>query len=179
MKPRPGYQPGPASGAQVQKRDGENWGLILVREMQHSPEQVWNALTDPEQLRQWAPFDSDQSLAKAGNTAKLTTVGAPQLMVSETTVKKAEPPKLLVYEWGGNDVRWELDPNGEGTRLTLYTSIDRRYISMGAAGWHLCFDSLDHLLGGDPIGRMVGMEMMQFDGWQRLNVEYGKQFGTK
>jgi hypothetical protein len=49
----------------------------------------------------------------------------------------------------------------------------------GAAGWHICFDVLDRLLGGAPIGRMVGMETMKFEGWQRLNKEYAKQFGVK
>ena len=34
--------------------------------------------------------------------------------------------------------------------MTLWTNIDRRFIAMGAAGWHLCFDVLDHLLNGTP-----------------------------
>jgi hypothetical protein len=37
------YTPGPASGAQVRK-GGEKWTLILVRELHHSPEKVWQAL---------------------------------------------------------------------------------------------------------------------------------------
>ena len=37
------YEPGPANGAQVQK-DGDNWTLILVREIRHSPEKIWQAL---------------------------------------------------------------------------------------------------------------------------------------
>ena len=27
------------------------------------------------------------------------------------------------------------------------------------------------------VGRMVGTEVMNFGGWQRLNAEYAKQFG--
>jgi hypothetical protein len=50
---------------------------------------------------------------------------------------------------------------------------------MGAAGWHICFDVLDYLLGGTPIGRIVGPEAMKFSGWQRLNAEYAKQFGVE
>jgi hypothetical protein len=76
-------------------------------------------------------------------------------------------------------MKWQLDASGGGTRLTLWTNIDRRYISMGAAGWHICFDVLDHLLGGDPIGRIVGAETMKFGGWQRLNAEYAKQFAEE
>jgi uncharacterized protein YndB with AHSA1/START domain len=178
MTARARYSPGPASGARIQK-DGEKWTLVLVRELKHSPKTVWQALTDPAQLHEWAPFDADGSLGTTGATVKLTTVGAPALHVTETTVTRAEAPRVLVYNWGGNDMKWELEAIGGGTRLTLWTSIDRRYIAMGAAGWHLCFDVLDRLLGGAPIGRMVGMEVMKFEGWQRLHAEYAKQFAAE
>jgi uncharacterized protein YndB with AHSA1/START domain len=171
------YTPGPATAAQVRK-DGEKWTLILVRELRHSPQKVWQALTDPAHLREWAPFDADGSLGSAGTTVKLTTVGAPSPHVTETTVTRADAHKVLVYNWGGNDMRWELEASGGGTRLTLWTSIDRRFISMGAAGWHVCFDVLDYLLSGAPIGRIVGMEAMKFSGWQRLSAEYAKQFAA-
>jgi len=175
MTDRLQYAPGPASGAQVRK-DGEKWTLVLVRELRHSPEKVWQALTDPAQLREWAPFDADQGLGTVGTTVKLTTVGAPGPHVTETRVKRADAPKVLEYKWGDFDIRWELEPVGAGTRLTLWTNIDRRFISMGAAGWHIAFDVLDHLLSGAPIGRIVGPAAMKFDGWQRLNAEYAKQF---
>jgi uncharacterized protein YndB with AHSA1/START domain len=171
------YTPGPATVAQVQK-EGERWTLVLVRELRHSPEKVWNALTDPAQLREWAPFDADGNLGAAGRTVKLTTVGAPQLHVTETRVTRADAPKTLVYNWGGNDMRWELEAAGAGTRLTLWTSIPRAYIAMGAAGWHICLDVLDHWLGDTPIGRIVGPDAMTFDGWQRLHGEYARQFGV-
>jgi hypothetical protein len=29
------------------------------------------------------------------------------------------------------------------------------------------------------MGRIVGPEAMQFEGWQRLNKEYAKQFGVE
>ena len=100
-------------------------------------------------------------------------------MISETTVTRADAPRLLEYNWGGGDIRWELEALGGGTRLTLWHNIDRRFISMGAAGWHICFDVMDRLLSGTPIGRMVGGDAMKFDGWQRLNAEYAKQFGAE
>jgi len=173
------YTPGPAFGAQMRKEEGPNWTLILVRELRHSPEKVWEALTDPAHLREWAPFDADCNLGKAGNKVKLTTVGAPQLHVTETVVTRADAPKALEYKWGGNDMRWELEPVGRGTRLTLWTSINRHFIAMGAAGWHVCFDVLDHLLEGQPIGRNVGPDGMKLPGFQRLHAEYAKLFGVK
>jgi len=177
MKIEP-YTPGPATAARVQK-DGEKWTLVLVKDLRHSPEKVWQALTDPAHLREWAPFDADGSLGTAGTTVKLTTVGAPAPQVTDTRVTRAEAPRLLEYNWGGFDMRWELDASAGGTRLTLWTSIDRRYISMGAAGWHVCLDVLDHLLDGTPIGRIAGPEAMKLEGWQRLNAEYARQFAAK
>ena len=178
MTDREQYTPGPASGAQVRK-DGEKWTLILVRELRHSPEKVWQALTDPAHLREWAPFEADGSLGTVG-TVKLTTVGAPTPQVSETTVARADAPKVLEYNWWGKDIRWELEAlGGGGTRLRLWHNIDRRFISWGAAGWHICFDVLERLLAAEPIGRMVGGEAMKFGGWQRLNAEYAKQFGIE
>jgi uncharacterized protein YndB with AHSA1/START domain len=182
MTNREQYTPGPASGAQVRKDRGENgeekWTLILVRQLRHSPEKVWQALIDPTHLREWAPFDADGNLGTVGTTVKLTTVAAPTPQVSETTVTRADAPEILEYNWGGNDIRWKLEAFGGGTRLTLWHNIDRRFISMGAAGWHICLDVLDHLLSGKPINRIVGGEAMKF-GWQRLNTEYAKQFDVK
>jgi hypothetical protein len=88
---------------------------------------------------------------------------------------RVEAPKALEY----GDTRWELEASGGGTRLTLWTRIDRRFVSMGAAGWHISFDVLDRLLSGNPIGRIAGADAMKFAGWQRLNAEYAQQFGTK
>src|SRR5450432_3386872 len=177
MTDREQYAPGPASGAHVRK-DGEKWTLVLVRELRHPPEKVWEALTDPPHLREWAPFDADGSLGTAGATVKLTTVAAPTPQVSETRVTRADAPRLLEYNWGDHEIRWELEAAGGGTRLTLWHNIDRRFISMGAAGWHICFDVLDRLLSGAPTGRIVGGEAMKFD-WQRLNTEYAKQFAVE
>jgi len=177
MTTREQYAPGPATGARVEKT-GDRWTLVLVRELHHPPEKVWRALTDPDELRQWAPYDSDKNLGRAGTQVTLTTVGAPSPHVVQTTVKRADAPNELEFEWGGGDLRWELRPHGSGTRLTLWAKIDRRYVAMGAAGWHICLDVLGHLLDGDAIGRMAGVAVLQFEGWQRLNAEYGKQFGA-
>ncbi|HKE26857.1 MAG TPA: SRPBCC domain-containing protein [Bryobacteraceae bacterium] len=172
MIDREQYAPGPISAAQVRK-DGEKWTLILVRELRHPPEKVWRALTDPVHLREWAPFVVDGSLDTVGAKVNLTWVGNPKPI--ETTVTRADAPELLEY----GDIRWELEATGSGTRLTLWHSIDRRFIAWGAAGWHISFDVLDHLLGGTPIGRLAGGDAMQSAAWQRLVGEYAKQFGVE
>ena len=93
-------------------------------------------------------------------------------------MRRADAPRSLEYNWGDHEMRWELEASAGGTRLTLWTNIGRRFIAMGAAGWHICFDVLDHFLSGNPIGRIVGGEAMKF-GWQRLNAEYARQFGIE
>src|SRR5260370_16299738 len=96
MTDRELYAPGPASGAQVIKdgvqKDKEKWTLILVRELRHPPEKVWQALTDPAHLHEWAPFEVDGSLGTAG-TVKLTWMGTPTPI--ETRATPADPPTTL------------------------------------------------------------------------------------
>lgn len=179
MSSREQYDPGRAQGARIEKSDAESWTLVLVRELRHAPAKVWQALIDPAQLQQWAPFEADSSLGTAGATVKLSTVGSPKPHVTETTIKRADEPKLLEYSWGGGDMRWELEPLGAGTRLTLWTNINRRYIAMGAAGWHICLDVLDRLVDGAPIGRITGPDAMQVPAWQRLHAEYAQEFGVE
>jgi uncharacterized protein YndB with AHSA1/START domain len=166
------YTPGPARGAQVRK-DGDKWTLILVRELRHSPEKIWQALTDPAQLREWAPFVVDGNLATPGATVTLTWVAAPAPI--RTTVTRADAPEVLEV----GDMRWELEPSAGGTRLTLWHKIDRRFVAWGAAGWHISFDVLIRLLAGDPIGRIAGGDAMKAMGWQRLVAEYAQQFGSE
>ncbi|HXK12777.1 MAG TPA: SRPBCC family protein [Vicinamibacteria bacterium] len=177
MSSRGEYVPSPAAGAEVRK-DGEKWTLVLVRELRHPPERVWQALTDPTHLREWAPFDADRSLGQIG-TVILTTVGVPAPQVSEGRVTRADPPRVLEYTWCGKDIRWELEALEDGTRLTLWHNIDRGFISWGAAGWHICFDVLERLLAGAPMGRMVSAEALRLGGWQRLITEYAKQLGVE
>src|SRR5215469_6688873 len=100
------YIPGPATGARIRK-EGDKWTLILVRQLRHPPEKVWQALTDPAHLREWAPFEADANLDAVG-TVNLTWVGAPAPM--ETKITRADAPRVLEY----NDTRWELEASGGG-----------------------------------------------------------------
>ena len=165
------YAPGPAMNAQVLK-DGEKWTLILTRELRHSPERVWQALTDPAHLREWAPFEADGNLSVVGSKVMLTWVGTGR--TSEATVTRADAPRVLEF----HDIRWELEPLGAGTHLTLWHSIDRRFVTWGAAGWHICFDVLDRLLAGNPIPRIAGGDATRHEAWKRLTSEYARQFGV-
>ena len=95
MIDREQYTPGPARGAQIRK-DGEKWTLILARELRHSPEKVWQALTDPAHLREWAPFDAEGSLGTVG-TVKLTWVGTPTPLETRVTQRYSVGTRSLCW----------------------------------------------------------------------------------
>ena len=94
--------------------------------------------------------------------------GASSSAGAPPTSTKSDPDSTIAVD---------LEPTKSGTRLTLWTKINRRFIAMGAAGWHICFDVMDHLLAGEPLGRIVGPEGMKLPAFQRLHAEYAKQFG--
>jgi hypothetical protein len=42
------------------------WTLVFVRALRHPPERVWEALTDPSQMREWAPLTANRNLGTTG-----------------------------------------------------------------------------------------------------------------
>jgi uncharacterized protein YndB with AHSA1/START domain len=153
------------------------WTLIFVRELGHPPEQVWQALTDPAELDRWAPFAAKEPLTAPGRTT-LTTVDGDERTDMAATVTQVVPPALLEYTWGDDVLRWELEPAGGGTRLTLRHTLaardDQGLPAMVAAGWHLCTDVLDRLLAGHPVTAIRGREAMNH-GWERLRAAYAEK----
>ena len=141
MSSREEYAPGAASGAEV-RRDGETWTLVLVRDVAHAPAKVWKALTDPEHLREWAPFDPDRNLGAVG-TAKLTTVGAPTPHVTETQVKRADAPKVLEFSWGGDRTsagNWSRWQAARGSRFgTTSTAASSRWARPAGTSASTCW----------------------------------------
>lgn len=167
--PKKNYQPA-AAGQAAARPDGERWTLVLVRELRHTPAEVWGALTDPAQLREWSPFDADRDLGAPG-AAQLIMAGAADPQPMPSTVRRAERPTLLEYTWGDDLLCWELEAIPGGTRLTLRHTTEREWLSKVAAGWHICLDVAERALAGAPVGRIVAEEGKQH-GWERLEKEY-------
>jgi uncharacterized protein YndB with AHSA1/START domain len=169
------FDPGPLDDVTL-AADGEQWTLIFMRELRQAPAVVWTALTDPAELDQWAPFTAATDLGRAGDTT-LTMVDGPDRTDLPGTVLRAEPPALLEYTWGDDRLRWELEPAGAGTRLTLrHTLAKPEMDAMVAAGWHLCLLVLRRLLDGNPIGVIRGRDAMAY-GWESLRDGYASKLG--
>jgi len=167
------FTPGPLAEVRVVEDDDGRWTLVFVRELGHAPGKVWAALTDPAQLREWAPFTADRDLAADG-AMTLQMLDGPDGDDSALpgTVRVAEAPHLLEYTWGGDVLRWDLEATASGTRLTLrHTVQDRDMVLKVAAGWHLCLVVVDQLLADEPIGPIRGDRAMDF-GWRELHEAY-------
>jgi uncharacterized protein YndB with AHSA1/START domain len=161
---------GELSGVAKLGSDG-HWTLVFVRVLRHPPARVWDALTDPAQLREWSPFTADRNLATTG-PAVVSMVDGDVSEDSDSVVTHADPPRLLEYSWGDDILRWELESEGAGTRLTLRHSIsDATYLSRVAAGWHICLVVAEYLMDGAPVGPIVGERALEY-GWQELNDRY-------
>jgi uncharacterized protein YndB with AHSA1/START domain len=179
---RENFEPTPLVAAEALAADGGRWTLVFVREFNHAPEKLWDALTDPAQLNEWAPFTASRDLGREGD-ATLTMVDADTNVDLPAEVRRAERPSLLEYTWGSPDddvpdvLRWELTPTDAGTRLTLRHIVsDKDLIGKVAAGWHLCFDVAELFLDGTPIGAIRGEDAMNY-GWQELHDAYAEKLG--
>jgi hypothetical protein len=64
-----------------------------------------------------------------------------------------QPPTLLEFSWGEELVlRFELQPDADGTRLTFLGTFDELgKASRDAAGWHVRLDVLVYHLAGEEL----------------------------
>jgi uncharacterized protein YndB with AHSA1/START domain len=169
------FEPGPLADA-TSHAAADGWTLFFVRDLRHPPEKVWAALTEPAQLREWAPYTADRDLSSVGD-ATLTMIDGEATEDLPASVLRTEPPTLLEYTWGGGVVRWELAATEVGTRLTLrHTVPGRDWVPKVAAGWHICLVVAERLLDGEPIGPIRGDNAMNY-GWQELHDAYAEKLG--
>jgi uncharacterized protein YndB with AHSA1/START domain len=170
----------PQTIATVETRaEGDRRTLVFVRDLRHAPERVWRMLTEPGELRAWAPYTADRSLAQPGDVT-LTMFKNAQEEADElpASVTRAEPPRLLEYTLGDDNLLWELEPAGAGTRLTLsHTVAGPDWVPKVAAGWHICLDVADRVLDGEPVEPIRGEDAMEH-GWQGLHDAYAERLGA-
>jgi uncharacterized protein YndB with AHSA1/START domain len=153
----------------VLEQAAERWRLRFTRRLKHAPDKVWRALTEPEHLQAWFP----QKIV--GEWA----VGAPLRFVSEFgdfegEVRVYKPPSQLEFRWGTDIIRFEVAPEGDGSRLTLLDTFDELgKAARDAAGWHACLDALAQELDGSTQSLAHGAR------WQAVHDRYVEQFGPQ
>ncbi len=139
-------------------REGGRVGLRYERRLGHSPETVWRALTESDQLRHWLPCDivgerrAGASLVLPFWPVHVERYDIPANQVSLTgEIRVWDPPRVFEWTWDTDVLRWELSPEGEGTLLVFTTVIGESHKhdylpAQTAAGYHVCLDQLMELL---------------------------------
>jgi uncharacterized protein YndB with AHSA1/START domain len=124
---------------------GTRPAVRLERYLPDPPAVVWQAITDRAQLKEWFPCDV---IVEGGRWEVGAAISFPFPaevidMTLAGTVLAVDEPKLLSYTWGDQEtLRFELYPEGDGTRLVLTDQLAASAAARNAAGWEDCLDKL-------------------------------------
>lgn len=156
---------------QLEQSDG-SWRLRFIRSLPHPPEKVWRALTEPEHLEAWFPTTIEGELA-TGATLRFSHRNAP-LPAMEGEMLAYEPHSVMEFRWGPDTLRFTLEPDGSGTKLTLVDTLEELgKAARDGAGWHACLDQLAyHLDGAEPPWTSP-------ERWEQVHGSYVEEFGPE
>jgi uncharacterized protein YndB with AHSA1/START domain len=138
------------------KRDGDVVSLHFERQLSRSPERVWRALTESDQLRYWFPCDIDGPReADAEVVVPFWDDVAAKYEIEDPVLAGRivtwDPYRTFAWEWDDELLTYELEPSPGGTRLTLVVRLGSK--GPGAdkvgAGYHTCLDHLVALVETD------------------------------
>jgi uncharacterized protein YndB with AHSA1/START domain len=130
--------------------------LITRRTISASPSRLFDAWTQPEQLRDWwgpqpVTCSSAQVDLRVGGRYEITNLlpdGATLVITGE--FERVDPPHLLVYSWHAGDdqgsrVTVRFEPRGEATEvIVIHERIPNANIRQShEAGWNGCLDGLE------------------------------------
>ncbi|TQM64100.1 SRPBCC family protein [Humibacillus xanthopallidus] len=130
------------------ERDGEAVAAVFERHYATSPDDLWQACTDPVRLARWfAPVTGD--LRPGGHF----TIHFDDADTPVCRVVSCAAPTVLVWEWPVRDaptlVTVEVHPDGAGSRLTLrHEGLPAPQAPGYAAGWDTYVRSLGAHLDG-------------------------------
>jgi uncharacterized protein YndB with AHSA1/START domain len=123
--------------------------LRFERHLPRPPEEVWRAVTDPEEMRSWFPTRIEIAEWKVG--APLTHhFDDHDIDALAGTVLEWDPPHRVSFTWGTDTISFELASSTQGgTVFVLTEELDANHAARNAAGWEACLDRLE---GGDERG---------------------------
>lgn len=125
----------------------DGYRVVLRRELNHSIDTVWNALTDPEKLRIW--FTDIEGDFRPGAEIRIFFQDKDRTVTKGLIVTMNEPV-LFEFTWEDELASWKLEKLGSNrTRLTLeYSRLADNYAVSVPAGWHQLIDQLETVLDG-------------------------------
>ncbi len=141
--------------------------LSIVRRYRASPEKLFAACTDPEQMARWfGPAEWTvlelRAVVEVGGTFWFRMEGPPGIMAAEGAYEVIEPPTKLVHSWRWTEgpqeyppdgvtsrITYLFEPDGTGTRLTFTQKglADQASADSHEGGWSEALDKLETLVG--------------------------------
>lgn len=148
-----------AEAGTIRPIDG-GWEVRFERRLRHAPERVWKALTTGDGLACWlAEADIE---AVPGGRMELNFRHPDHEFMPDTPEKRRQSNEVLVVQpftrfehtFGSNPesvVSWRLEPDGDGTHLTLVHRIPESWAGGRKnvlAGWQHHLEGLDGAVDG-------------------------------
>jgi uncharacterized protein YndB with AHSA1/START domain len=152
------------------QRDGR-YELRFVRPLAHPVDVVWSAVTTPEGLATWFPFDVVGERAAGASLRFVFREGEGEDFAG--SMVEFSPPAVMELRWEGDEtLRVELTPADSGCVLTLINRFDEiGKAARDAAGWHACLDVLEAALAGESVD--AGAR------WGAVHPGYVSRFGPE
>jgi uncharacterized protein YndB with AHSA1/START domain len=146
------------------------------RRLAHPVDAVWRAVTEPTELAHWFPARVSVEHRVGGPIAFVFEHG--EAPPSEGEVLEFEPPHRFAFTWGGSVLRFVLEPDAGGCRLTFTHALtERESAARDAAGWHVCLDRMEERLAGAspaaPDGDATEEWRAHYEEYQRRGVPAG------
>jgi uncharacterized protein YndB with AHSA1/START domain len=166
------------SGRLIETEDGI--GVRFERRLRHPPERVWRAITETDELAKW--FPARPEIGGERRVGALLTFSYPSNEAPAETgeIVEFDEPRTFAFTWrsskpggaGEQLLRFEIEPDGEGSRLVFTHELPLKDTAKVAAGWQLCLDDLEAALAGAPHGEFPE------DRWVELHEAYAEEFGV-
>ncbi len=139
--------------------DDGRWAVRFERRLTHRPEKVWRALTESQHLAHWMPTDivgerrAGASIELPFWPAAVAKYGIEDPVLTGE-IRVWDPPRVFEWTWDTDLLRWELEPDRDGTVLTFTTwfgDADDEVATGASAGYHVCLDELRELLDAGAV----------------------------
>jgi uncharacterized protein YndB with AHSA1/START domain len=137
--------------------------FVYVTYIRTTPEKLWEALTEPEFIRQYWFGTTVECDWKKGSAWRM--VGADGSLMDSGEILEIDPPRRVVIRWqnewkpelkaeGKSRCTIELEPVDDAVKLTITHEIDRsdsKFITAVSAGWPRIVSNLKSLLEAGEV----------------------------
>ncbi|MDF2725057.1 MAG: activator of Hsp90 ATPase 1 family protein [Paenibacillus sp.] len=150
--------------AEIQQSHG-HYAARFERRLRHSVDEVWAYLTENDKLERWFSELRVDDLREGGVIKFDMRDGTFEDMLIITLA----PRSVMEFTWADDRVRFELEPESGGCRLTMIETLNRitAHTPKDLAGWHVCLDVIAALLDG----KTVDSRKQQWEAWHGKYVE--------